>query len=367
MNWLKKILTRRDQTQFIASPISLPHADSWNPALPLDDAFVNFPKRVYPDLKLKPVETESAVRFLFSAANPFFKSGQAFVKVSEVARIAGFYQSALTVNGIPTAFFGFWESTDVAGNEPQLFKDVEEWAKTFGAKQIFGPVNFNTFGRYRLQLDHFHEGENFAQEPTNPSFYPALLKGEGYTLAETYVTYRASRLDRLRITLEKLIVSSGTADKAYRFVPLSWDYLSEKKEELRLAINDMFSDNFAFSPIDAASFQLAFNQSFVESICAETSFVVEHASGRIAAICICHRNKKGSDENLFIKTVGIVKDYRGKGISLLSMIAYLLSKAQGLSEVQLCLMRKGNFPSLLMDGLLDEEKTYGLFKKTLSC
>jgi hypothetical protein len=150
-------------------------------------------------------------------------------------------------------------------------------------------------------------------------------------------------------------------DSSLRLRTLDEDYLKAHREDLRRAVNDIFSENFAFVPIEADVFDLAFGPAFLKTICPKTSFVVEHESGAIAALCICYFRK----DTLYVKTVGVVSAFRGQGISLLSILLAVLARAGSCESVVLCLMREGNFPSVLLRSLIETETRYALFSKEL--
>lgn len=347
-----------------ASDVAAP--DSWNPNSPLPDSFKEIALSVYSKLDLPTPSSENTLSYLFSRQNSYFKSGDTVVLVEPgVARLAGFYSRSLKVNGKKAAFFGFWETLDVFEPNRRLFEQVENWAKKQGAEELYGPVQFSTFGRYRLQLSHFGEGETFEQEPSNPEYYVTLMSRLGFKLDQVYSTYRSTKVEAIRDAVEKMAGKAFHLEsQQFRAHPITEEYVKERAADLLDAVNDVFSDNFAFTPIDDSSFKAAFSARFIERICPKTSFVIEHASKKIAALCICYHDTSHPG-TLYVKTVGIVKEFRGRGISLIHLIREILSRAPASGQVVLCLMKKGNFPSLLMQDFAQDEKTYGLFKKRL--
>lgn len=345
---------------------SAPTPESFNPNEPLSAEFAQIAQTIYSHLGLPLAETEKALPYLFSPQNSFFESAKACVLVEPgKARVAGFFSPTLRVNQKKTAFFGFWETQNDLSTNQKLFAQIENWARKQGAEMLYGPVQFSTFGRYRLQLSHYGEGETFDQEPYNPEYYAELLDGLGFKLDQTYSTYRSTEVEAIRSAVEKMAGKAFHLESdQFRIQTLTEEYVNRRSAELLAAINDIFSDNFAFTPIDEKTFRAAFGKRFLDQICPKTSFIVENQSGAIAALCICYHRSAPVD-TLYVKTVGITKAFRGQGISLVHVIREILARTPSCRQVVLCLMRKGNFPSLLMQDFVQEEKTYGLFSKKL--
>src|SRR5690606_3525711 len=86
--------------------------------------------------------------------------------------------------------FGYWESI----NDPELnlsaFKLLEEEANKLDRTLLTGPMNFNTFHRYRVRLGPEPSWTMFDREPVNPSYYPALLEGLKFDVSLTYESRR---------------------------------------------------------------------------------------------------------------------------------------------------------------------------------
>jgi hypothetical protein len=273
------------------------------------------------------------------------------------------FDADLRIDGEPVAFFGRWNPS---ANDTALFSEFESWARKIGARRVYGPVESSTLGMYRLQISDFESPETFPGEPRNPAALPERLSALGYSIAQTYVTYWTSRISEIRAWAET--ASRGPLGKLspdFKLREITPEYWAGRQEDLRVAVNDIFAENFAFTPIDEGTFEAAFGGTFLNVICQRTSFVVEHSSGEIAGLCICFPGPGGT---LYVKTVGIVERYRGRGISLVAMILEIFARAtKGVNyrRVALCLMREGNFPSLLLKPLIERERRYALFAKEL--
>jgi hypothetical protein len=276
------------------------------------------------------------------------------------------FDADLRIEGEPVAFFGRWEPGEEK-RDRELFAEFESWARKIGATRVFGPIDSSTHGMYRLQISDFDSHETFPGEPRNSPAAPARLRALGYRVAQTYVTSWSSRISELR---EWTTAASrgplGSLAPGFNVRALSQEYCTARAEDLRAAVNDIFSENFAYTPIDELTFSALFGGSFLRAVCPRTSFVVEDPSGAVAALCVCLPGTESPEgRTLYVKTVGIVSRFRGRGVSLVALILEILSRAQDYNRVALCLMREGNFPSLLLKPLIESERRYALFAKDL--
>src|SRR5579885_1740045 len=232
------------------------------------------------------------------------------------SKLSRTFDADLVIDGEPVAFFGRWEPRD-EGSDRELFSEFESWARKIGARRVFGPIDSSTHGMYRLQISDFDSPETFPGEPRNSPLAPERLRSLGYTVAQTYVTYWTTKLDEVRSWASRASRGAfGSLAPGFTARPITLEYCKARSEDLRAAVNDMFAENFAFTPIDELAFEASFGRTFIGAICPRTSFVVESASGEIAGLCICFCGIS----TLYVKTVGITSRFRGKGVSLIGMI-----------------------------------------------
>ena len=93
----------------------------------------------------------------------------------------------MEIDGVPAAFFGFWETVEDLPTNQKLFLELEDWAKSLGAKILVGPINFSTFYGNRIRIDQ-KNSHSFLGEPYNPSYYPKILEGAGFEKYHQYIT-----------------------------------------------------------------------------------------------------------------------------------------------------------------------------------
>lgn len=259
----------------------------WQPDSLLPEAFIALPRQLYAEDPHWLGEDAQALARQFSGANPWFASGRAWLGVIPgQARLAGFVNEQV-IDGQPAAFFGFWESVENPAPSQALFQGLRDWARDQGATRLYGPINFSTFGAYRLRLDAFEAG-CFAGEPWNPPYYPTLLESLGFDLRHRYLstfndlalTAASVRPDYLRVKpqLER-VVSLEAMTGAFWMAHL---------DELYGFVDAVFGANFAYTPLSRAAFGQHCGQAFADRLCPLSSVLARAHDGRIAGFFLTY-------------------------------------------------------------------------------
>lgn len=367
------------------------YADPWDPAEALPDAFLDLPAQLYAGDPHWLGEDRDAVRHAFSAANPWFTQGRAWVGVIPgQVRLAGFVCDQV-IDGERVAFFGFWEGIDDEAAHAALFEDLSAWARQQGAQRLYGPINFTTFSAYRLRLDSFEDGA-FPGEPWNPPYYPRLLESLGFGLKYRYLsTFNATedvvqsvRADYLRVKpkLEQVVHLES-------MTPAFWmDHL----DELYGFVDEVFGANFAYTPISREAFQTHCGAAFAERFCPHSSVLARARDGRIAGFFLVYPDyspllRQGNPQRVraseiryathypllnpprrgLAKTGGVHPDFRSLGL-FTAMGCELSLRAEGRYEqLAAALVREDNNSRqfALRHGIA-ESRHYGLYQRTLA-
>lgn len=287
-----------------------PDAGSWNPAEALPDAFLQLPQQLFAnDLRWIP-ESPAAVRAAFSQGNRWFDSNHAWLGVIPgVARLAGFCYPDMRIDGKPAAFFGYFDCLPDLQACRSLFVEMEHWARSQGAQVVYGPINFSTFGQYRLRLDNFNRAP-FVGEPYNPEWYPELVQQLGYQLSHQY---SSELLGDTRVLLtdvgDKYARQAAALTDDLTLRPLTAEVWNSNLDQLYPLVHSIFADNFAFTPIDEDSFRGGFSRSVTRQLCPKTSVVAFGHNENIAGFFLCYPDyapliNRASDGLLCADTVG---------------------------------------------------------------
>lgn len=234
-------------------------------------------------------ENEEKIRQQFSADNPYFLSCQARVFSSDLeARLVGFYNPDLEIEGEKIAYFGFWESqNDLAVNQT-LFLQLQQWAKSLGAQRIYGPINFSTYQSNRLRVDSFDKA-SFIDEPYNPEYYPSILEQLGFSKKYGYTSAINQSVDNLvaqiQLPFEAL---KKPIENQFVFEKLTGQVWLDNLENLYPLVDSIFSENFAYTPVSWESFQALCGESFAKKLCPNSSVIVRDLEGDIAGFFITY-------------------------------------------------------------------------------
>jgi hypothetical protein len=352
----------------------------------IPETFVQLSKIIYPG-QVFSQDNQEEIDYLFSAQNSFFSTGKSAYKIiDEKLRVVLFYDSSNSYKNKKAAYFGYWESI----NEPQLnkvaFSECEKWAKKQGAELLIGPINFNTYNKYRLNTTP-NNTTNFLNEPNNPNYYPELLSESGFTVLNEYLSYEVkdkSKINKWYEIYNKKKDLLKFEDYSFKFItPELW---LEKIEEIHKMSELVFGDNFAYSPVDLKTFKTKYGTFFPYMICSKTSLFAFDKNNNIIGTIINFPNylslieqglpltsfnyKSYTDavqsRTLLLKTVGMVKEHSHMGYLLIAMLLKIIPNAlKHYDDYVFCLMQKGNYPSLLGKEFSDFTKTYALYVKEL--
>ncbi|WP_027707297.1 GNAT family N-acetyltransferase [Zooshikella ganghwensis] len=378
------------------------HAEPWSADQPLPEAFLNLPSHIYQKDSNWIPEQQAYLQQLFSTQNPFFQAGQAWLGVlPNASRLAGFYHPQQVIDGKPTAYFGFWETTEQLNANQALFEQLETWAKAQGATQLLGPINFSTFGRYRLRLSHF-DTTYFPSEPWNPSYYASLLTQLGFKPHTTYhskfthqLEFNTQRNEQLRNKLDQRLTPR------FQLSPLNSECLHQLQDKLYPLVEHTFSHNLAYTSINPQLFKSHILQPLANRLCPYSSWLAtDKKRGDVVGFVVCtpdygpilsqgyqhqHPDRQPLTQHqlnyyqhtpllkkptCLIKTTGVLPSHQHRGIAAWLCLTAAHAIRQRYQGMGAALIRDDNdsakLASLLCDGPDCETHQYGLFCKPLN-
>ena len=253
----------------------------------VDEPFADLPHEVYAtDPRWIPEERE-ALAHAFSARNPWLATGRAATFcVPDRARLAVFRDPGCCVQGRAAAFFGYWEHRGAPDASLALLGEAREWARAAGAELLCGPVDFTTFGRYRLRLSAEPDAGTFAGEPYNPPGYPDLLAAAGLAPVQHYVTQVAALgpdAAAAKAPARDAVLAAG-----YTIEPLDARRWTAMLPELHGAADEIFGANFAYTPVSFASFAASHGAAVARRLCPRTSLVARAPDGALAGFALVY-------------------------------------------------------------------------------
>lgn len=283
------------------------------------------------------------------------------------------------------AYFGFWETTNNLPANQRAFSMLETDARQLGQRTLIGPMNFNTFYRYRLRLTNAPSWGRFDREPTNPAYYPMLMNQLGFRVRSRF----ESRLIRKEIIpgvyQSKQELLAGLTAIPVDFISINPDTWQQNEDEIAELVHQVFSANPAYKSIQKTQFQSLYNQRFAATLCPYSSVLFrDKQSGKLVAMSFCQPDYQSLElpaghapnfvrdfprldkKVLLVKSVGVHPAFRQRG--LMSYIgAYgMLGFREWYDEVIFCLMRSDNFSTHFSIGFPYECAQYALFDRQVS-
>jgi GNAT superfamily N-acetyltransferase len=252
----------------------------------LDDAFVALPHAIYADDPLWIVEEEAPLRRAFSEENEWFAGGRAVTFcVPDRARLAVFRRDDCVVDGRAAAFFGYLESVDDDTAASALLERAQQWARAEGADILYGPIDFDTFGRYRLRTGA--EGPDaipFPGEPYGRPGYPSMLDRAGFRAARRYVSQIS--LGPLRPDEGKRATARALLAEGYTIEPLTGAGWMTLLPHLHSRLDEIFADAFAYTPVPLTRFAATHGVGLARRLCPHTSVVAREPGGELAGFLL---------------------------------------------------------------------------------
>jgi len=361
----------------------------------LPEAFLEIGGLAYQDDPNAIPTDESWLCERFSPTDPWFVAGndaKAFW-IEGRARLIVFLPQGLRIEGEPTCFFGFWESVAGQDNELRthqaLFAQARAWAKQRGARRMYGPIDFNTYGRYRLRVEAEPGAVTFPGEPYNPARYPALLTRSGFSLCQGYITQIAVTQTLAPARAQRAGVLARAKEAGYTLLPMGHEAWLSRLDELHGAIDDIFGRNFAYTPLSLEAFKRACGPAFIRKADPEVStmciapdgslagfFIVyphygelvrASAANRVAASELdygLHAPLLGSRRDAILKTVGVLPEHRRHGL-MSAMVMSILERGGDRYQRWFGALVRDDNPSGRFGRDAEHVRRYGLYNATL--
>ena len=263
--------------------------------------------------------------------------------------------------GRPYGMIGFFESVNEQPVASALLNKAINWLKAQGCANIIGPINGDTWHRYRFSIGPF-ERPPFLLEPYNPEYYPKLWEDCGFRVI---ASFHSKYIDELPPVIEQLEKYDRRA-RANGYIIRTFK-TADFEEELRLIHRlscSIFADNYLYTPIEQQEFMAMYagTKSLLDP---DLIFFAIDNKGDYAGYLFCLPDyaeavramrgktdaaaklrfllKRHQTNSVNIKTLGIMRRHRGRGLSAaLVYNAYRTSFQKGFRTANICLVMDGN-------------------------
>lgn len=300
-----------------------------------------------------------------------------------VARAGAWLARGLTGVESIAGLIGWFESLDDEEAARAVLQAAREWLRQGGAKTAFGPLDGDTWHRYRFNLGP-RDTRPFLLEPVNPPWYPTLWQACGFTEAARYLSKQVP--DMAAVLPAFADVHRQALAAGYRFRTLEPARFEQELELLHQLSCRIFPVNPFYSPIGLEEFRdlyrplkpvlepglvwfchdrngtpAAFLFSMPDRFGALRSMRGEHGPAARFRFWL-HRHT----DTLNIKSMGVCPEHRGHALgTALIHQAFEAGLAQGLGRANLCLMHETNRSTGYDAGLGIVSRRYALYRHEL--
>ncbi len=282
--------------------------------------------------------------------------------------------------GRPYGLLGFFEALDRPDAVGPLFAAAVAWLREGGAGPILGPMDGDTWHRYRINAGPFDEPP-FLLEPYNPAYYGRLWESSGFHVLERYFS---TRVDTEKVVAHWAPKARSVAAAGYRMRNLD---LRRFEDELRLLYRlsrVIFAGNFLYTEIPEDEFLALYADSrpildpdlvsfAVGPDGNEVGFLFTYPD-RFRAVAAMKGERglaaklrflahRGRAEAVNVKTLGVLPEHRRAGVA--GALAYFGHRAaldRGYAVANHCLFKEGNPSSRLDGGAGRPLRTYQLYQ-----
>ncbi len=313
-------------------------------------AFVDFPYGLFKGHPFWVGDLKKNVRRLVGLGHPFWRHGERklFIAVrdgSPVGRIAAIINSKHNAfHGEKCGFFGFFDCADDPEAAKLLFDAALKWIKTKGMDKVRGPVNPSTNETCGLLIEGF-DTPPMVRTPYNPPYYAGLIEAAGFSKAKDLYAFQAfikngfpERMEKIlrRMTRAGLItiepadikrinealddvkdIYNAAWEADWGFVPMT----GEEMDELARALKPLLKPEYLFfARVDGrpAGFAL---------LLPDFNTALKKVNGSLNPLNILPFLYKmfTTIPRGRLLTLGVKKEFRGRGIELLLIKRALLS------------------------------------------
>lgn len=297
----------------------------------------------------------------FSASNPFFRYGQAenFFLFNE-DKVVGHISAILDERSGEFGYVGFFECENNQEYAVSLFTAAQNFLRAGGKKKCRGPINFSTWQGFRVSYPEEHAP--FFLEPFTREYYRDLFKAQGFAISHENITTREHiGQTALANYLEKY---TDSLDKGY-----SYEFLSNETREASLhdiyeLSGQIFNNSFSFYNISEEEF-LYLASSYGEQP-GQIILVLRQQGKAIGFFLVAVDLFNPAEKRLVLKTMGLLEEYRGKGLGPAMFYAiYLRAKDEGCQELIFSTMDVKNKKIRSITGEAEIYRHYEVFDKNI--
>lgn len=255
----------------------------------------------------------------------------------------------------PLGILGWFDCPDEQELAQRLFADSIAWLHDRGARRIVGPMDGDTWHRYRVNVGPF-DRPPFPLEPANPPHWRALWERAGFACAESYSSKLVSDLPAMLPHFAPAAERAAAAGVTIR--PLQRDRLRDELAIVHAISSEIFAEAPFYAPIDVDAF-LALYEGIDRLLDPELVVFALDPDGREIGFLFGY----AAQDTVHFKTIGVEANWRRTGAAgALAHHGYAAAIAKGLRQANHALMRDDNRSQLMDAGLGTVFRRYVLYE-----
>ena len=235
------------------------------------------------------------------------------------------------------SFIGWYEALDSEAGVA-LLQQAREDLRQAGAREIVGPLNGSTWGRYRLVVPGTGNAAPFLGEPWNPPEYPSQWEAAGFRPIAEYESriFHDPEADANRLRASE----ARAAEQGIRVRPLDLERWEHELRDIHALSLASFADNPFYTSIGLDSFRAA-NNKLRPLLVPELVRLAHDAGGRLLGLAFAYPD--GASGRVVLKTLATAPEARGLRLAtLLTEQIHAAACEQGASAVIHALMHVSN-------------------------
>jgi GNAT superfamily N-acetyltransferase len=369
---VEPVRTGRDLERFIAFPYTLHRRDpQWVPPLRMDVRTILSPKK-------NPFFEHASARYFLA-----WRNGDIVGRIAAIKN-----DSHNTLHKDNVGFYGFYESIDDQAVATALFDQAAAWLRERGLDTMRGPMNPSINDECGLLVQGF-EKPPVVLMPHNPAYYVPLHEAYGFRKAKDLIAFWGGGEQPMEPPERFVRASKVLAERlGVTLRPLDMKRFHEEVELVKSLFNEAWEQNWGYVPMTDAELEHLAKQ--LKPIIIADLVVFAEVRGRVVGFGVCIPDfnvalKHNPSGRLFpgllkilwysrkidrarIPLLGMVKEYRGKGIdALLYHWIWTHATARGMPQGEAGWILEDNAP--MVNGLMRlgfrPYKTYRIFDKPL--
>jgi GNAT superfamily N-acetyltransferase len=282
-----------------------------------------------------------------------------------VARASLWWRDVPALEHERLGVIGHFAARDV-GSAALLLSQISNLLAAQGCTLAVGPMDCNTWHRYRFVTDAGSE-PSFFLEPENPPAYPQYFLGAGFVPMAEYTSALVTELDVQDVRIPRAVKRLRATGVKWR--PLDMNrFEHELKAIYRLSVQS-FTQNHLYTPISETEF-LAQYKAVVPYLQPELTLMAEHQDellGYLFGVPDLNQAQRGEAVDTFIvKTVAALPGRRSAGLgSVLVAESHRIAHERGYRRAIHALMHQSNKSQNISAHYSNTMRCYTLFQLCL--